>query len=59
MNSKKLVVFNDKRDNTFVKTVIVKYSMPTNREFIKLFNSVVGKETIKEFQKIGNIQYLL
>ena len=40
MNSKKLVVFNNKRDNTFVKTVIVKYSMPTNREFIKLFNSV-------------------
>ena len=40
MNSKKLVVFNDKKDNTFVKTVIVKYSMPTNREFIKLFNSV-------------------
>ena len=40
MNSKKLLVSNDKKDNTFEKTVIVKYSMPTNREFIKLFNSV-------------------
>lgn len=40
MKSKKIVVFNDKRNNTFVKTVVIKYSMPTNKEFIKLFNSV-------------------
>ena len=40
MKSKKIVVFNDKRNETFIKTVVIKYSMPTNREFIKLFNSV-------------------
>ena len=40
MKSKKNVVFDNKLNNKIVKTIVIKYSMPTNKEFIKLFNSV-------------------
>lgn len=40
MKDKKIVIYSDKVNPTFVKTVIVKYSFPKVDEFLKLFNSV-------------------
>lgn len=40
MKSKKIVIFNNKTTPAFAKTITIKYSMPNNKDFIKLFNSV-------------------
>ena len=40
MKDRKVVIYSDKVNPTFVKTVIVKYPFPKVDEFLKLFNSV-------------------
>lgn len=51
MKTKKIVVYNDKLEPALVKTVVVKYSMPSNKEFIKLFNSVDWERSVKRVSK--------
>ena len=51
MKTKKIVVYNDKVEPALVKTVVVKYSMPSNKEFIKLFNSVDWERSVKRVSK--------
>lgn len=54
MKDKKVVIYSDKINPTFVKTVIVKYSFPKVDEFLKLFNSVDwerDKKRVKENKK--------
>lgn len=54
MKDKKIVVYSDKVNPSFVKTVIVKYSFPRSDEFIKLFNSVGwerDKKRVNEHKK--------
>lgn len=54
MKDKKVVVYSDKVNPTFVKTVIVKYSFPKVDEFLKLLNSVDwkrDKKRVKEHKK--------
>lgn len=54
MKDKKVVIYSDKVNPTFVKTVVVKYSFPKVDEFLKLFNSVDwerDKKRVKENKK--------
>lgn len=54
MKDKKIVVYSDKVNPTFVKTIAVKNSFPKVEEFIKLFNSVGwerDKKRVKEHKK--------
>lgn len=51
MKSKNLVIFNDKVNPTLVKTIKVKYSMPSKKDFIKLFNSVDWERTADRVSK--------
>lgn len=54
MKDKKVVIYSDKVNPAFVKTVIVKYSFPKVDEFLKLFNSVDwerDKKRVKENKK--------
>lgn len=59
MKDKKVVIYSDKINPTFVKTVIVKYS------FQRLMNSwnylivLIGKEIKNELKRIKNIVILL
>lgn len=45
MKDKKIVIYNEKRNPAFVKTVVVKYAFPKVNDFIKLFNSVDWERT--------------
>lgn len=54
MKDKKIVVYNEKRNPNFVKTVIVKYSFPKTSEFIGLFNSVSWERTARRVKENKN-----
>lgn len=51
MKTKKIVVYNNKVEPALVKTIVVKYSMPSNKDFIKLFSSVDWERSIKRVSK--------
>lgn len=51
MKEKKIVLFCDKVEPAFAKTVVVKYSFPKIREFVKLFNSVGWERDIKRVKE--------
>lgn len=54
MKDKRVVVFSNKKNPAFAKTIIIKYQLPKIGEFIKLFNSVDwerDKKRIKEHKK--------
>lgn len=54
MRNKKIVIYSDKANPPFAKTIVLKYSFPKTKEFIKLFNSVDwerDRKRVKEHKK--------
>ena len=51
MKNKKIVMYNDKTNPAFIKTVEVRYAFPKIDEFIKLFESVDWERTKKRIKE--------
>jgi len=45
MKDKKIVIYNDKVSPALVGTLVVKYTLPNNKEFTRLFESVEWERT--------------
>lgn len=54
MKNKKIVVYKEKTNSVFIKTVTIKYFFPKVSEFISLFNSVGWVRSIKRVKENKN-----